>query len=93
MLDPVNDLVEQYAALLLTSTTALGVQRLGMQVTTALGWRLFLPAIVALAAAAACGGATRGALLAWGRRLFGLALFARLALPTAGNTVSKRMRL
>lgn len=83
-LDPVNDLVEQYAALLLTSTTALGVQRLGMQVTKTLGWRLFLPALVALAAAAACGGGTRAALLTWGRRLFGLALFARLALPAAG---------
>ncbi len=83
-LDPVNDLVEQYAALLLTSTTALGVQRLGMQVTKALGWRLFLPALAMLAAAAACGGSTRAALMAWGRRLFGLALFARLALPAAG---------
>jgi hypothetical protein len=83
-LDPVNDLVEQYAALLLTSTTALGVQRLGMQVAKAIGWRLFLPAIVALVAAAACGGATRAALLGWGRRLFGLALFARLAVPAAG---------
>jgi hypothetical protein len=84
-LDPVNDLVEQYAALLLTSTTALGVQRLALQVTQALGWRLFLPALAALAVAAACGGATRGALLAWGQRLFGLALFARLALPAAGT--------
>lgn len=83
-LDPVNDLVEQYAALLLTSTTALGVQRLGMQVAKTLGWRLFLPAFAALAAAAACGGTTRTKLLAWGRRLLGLALFARLALPTAG---------
>ena len=83
-LDPVNDLVEQYGALLLTSTTALGVQRLGMQVTKALGWRLFLPALAMLAAAAACGGSTRAALMAWGRRLFGLALFARLALPAAG---------
>lgn len=83
-LDPVNDLVEQYASLLLTSTTALGVQRLGMQVTRALGWRLFLPALMALAAAIVCGGASRTALLAWGRRLFGLALFARLALPAAG---------
>jgi len=84
-LDPVNDLVEQYAALLLTSTTALGVQRLALQVTQAIGWRLFLPALVVLAAAAACGGATRTSLLAWGRRLFGLALFARLALPAAGT--------
>lgn len=83
-LDPVNDLVEQYAALLLTSTTALGVQRLGLQVTKALGWRLFLPALAALGIAAACGGSTRTTLVAWGRRLFGLALFARLALPAAG---------
>ncbi|MFM9058463.1 MAG: hypothetical protein ACKOSQ_05000 [Planctomycetaceae bacterium] len=83
-LDPVNDLVEQYAALLLTSTTALGVQRLGLQVTKALGWRLFLPALVAFLAAVPCGSATRHTLLAWGRRLFGLALFARLALPAAG---------
>ena len=51
-LDPVNDLVEQYGSLLLTSTTALGVQRLGLQVSRALGWWLFLPALAAFAAAA-----------------------------------------
>ena len=60
-LDPVNDLVEQYGALLLTSTTALGVQRLGMQIGRALGWWLFVPALVALAVAAACGGRGRAA--------------------------------
>jgi hypothetical protein len=37
-LDPVNDLVEQYAAVLLTSTTAIGVQQLGMRIGRALGW-------------------------------------------------------
>lgn len=83
-LDPVNDLVEQYGALLLTSTTALGVQRLGMQVGRALGWWLFVPGIVALAGAAGCGGRSRASLMGWSRRLFGIALFARLALPTAG---------
>lgn len=83
-LDPVNDLVEQYGALLLTSTTALGVQRLGMQIGKTLGWWLFVPAFAALAAAAACGVTTRPTLFAWSRRLFGLALFARLALPAAG---------
>jgi hypothetical protein len=83
-LDPVNDLVEQYSALLLTSTTALGVQRLGMQVGRALGWWLFVPGVVAVACSAACGGPRRTALLAWGRRLFGIAVFARLALPMAG---------
>jgi len=83
-LDPVNDLVEQYGALLLTSTTALGVQRLGMQLGKALGWWLFLPSLGALVAAAACGGRARGDFLGWGRRLFGIALFVRLALPVAG---------
>lgn len=83
-LDPVNDLVEQYGALLLTSTTALGVQRLGMQIGKALGWWLFLPAIIAAAVAAACGEGARARILAWSRRLFALALFARLALPAAG---------
>jgi hypothetical protein len=83
-LDPVNDLVEQYGALLLTSTTALGVQRLGMQIGRTLGWWLFVPGIVALAGAAACGGGSRQSLMGWSRRLFGVALFARLALPTAG---------
>ncbi len=83
-LDPVNDLVEQYGALLLTSTTALGVQRLGMQIGRALGWWLFVPALVALAVAAACGGRGRAAAIGWSRRLFGLAVFARLALPAAG---------
>ena len=37
-LDPVNDLVEQYGSLLLTSTTALGVQQLGMRMGRSLGW-------------------------------------------------------
>ncbi|MFM7184415.1 MAG: hypothetical protein ACKO4Z_06545 [Planctomycetota bacterium] len=83
-LDPVNDLVEQYGALLLTSTTALGVQKLGMQIATTLGAWLFLPAFAALAGATLCGAAGRASLLAWSRRLFGLALFARLALPAAG---------
>ena len=83
-LDPVNDLVEQYGALLLTSTTALGVQRLGMQIGKTLGWWLFVPALAALGVAAACGGTGRPAALRWSRRLFGLALFARLALPAAG---------
>lgn len=83
-LDPVNDLVEQYGSLLLTSTTALGVQRLGMQLGRALGWWLFLPALASLGVAAVCGGRVRGQWLGWGRRLFGIALFVRLALPVAG---------
>ncbi|MFM7034741.1 MAG: hypothetical protein ACKOYJ_06050 [Planctomycetia bacterium] len=83
-LDPVNDLVEQYASLLLASTTALGVQRLGMQVAATLGAWLFVPAIAVLAAAGFCGDQGRGTLFIWSRRLFGLALFARLALPAAG---------
>jgi hypothetical protein len=83
-LDPVNDLVEQYASLLLTSTMALGVQRLGMQLAQALGWILFVPALAAFALAAACGERRRPTLEGWGRRLFGIAVFARLALPAAG---------
>ncbi len=80
-LDPVNDLVEQYGSLLLTSTTALGVQRLGMQIGRTLGWWLFMPSLVALLGAMAVGGRSREGLLGWGRKLFGLALFARLAIP------------
>jgi len=83
-LDPINDLVEQYGALLLTSTTALGVQRLGMQIAKTLGPWLFLPALVALGLSALCGPSGRRSLAGWSRRLFGLALFARLALPAAG---------
>lgn len=82
-LDPVNDLVEQYGALLLTSTTALGVQRLGMQISRALGWWLFLPAVAALAAATLVGKRRQPPLLVWSRRLFAVALFARLAIPTS----------
>jgi hypothetical protein len=83
-LDPINDLVEQYGALLLTSTTALGVQRLGMQIAKTLGAWLFLPSLFALAIAALCGPSGRQSLVGWSRRLFGLAVFARLALPAAG---------
>ena len=82
-LDPVNDLVEQYGSLLLTSTTALGVQRLGLQISRALGWWLILPAAAALAVAAATTGRRRQAGLGWARRLFGIAIVARLAIPTA----------
>jgi hypothetical protein len=83
-LDPVNDLVEQYGALLLTSTTALGIQRLGMQIAATLGSWLFLPALAALGMAGVCSEAGRRSLIGWSRRLFGLALFVRLALPAAG---------
>lgn len=82
-LDPVNDLVEQYASLLLTSTTALGVQQLGMRMGRSLGWWLFLPSLAALALAVAARGATQTTLMAWGRRLFAVAVFARLAIPAA----------
>lgn len=83
-LDPVNDLVEQYGSLLLTSTTALGTQRVAMQIGRALGWWLFIPALAAVAGSALVGGRTRRVALAWGSRLFGLALFVRLAIPTTG---------
>jgi hypothetical protein len=82
-LDPVNDLVEQYGALLLTSTTALGVQRVAMQIGRALGWWLFLPAAAVLLGASAFRGGLRASWLAWGRRLVGIALFARLAIPAS----------
>lgn len=82
-LDPVNDLVEQYGALLLTSTTALGVQQLGMRMGKSLGWWLFVPALAAMVAAVAARGSTQENLFHWGRRLFALAIFARLAIPTA----------
>jgi hypothetical protein len=82
-LDPVNDLVEQYGALLLTSTTALGVQRLGLQISRALGWWLFLPALAAFALAAVARPRWQASLSGWGRRLFAIALFARLAIPTS----------
>jgi hypothetical protein len=45
---------------------------------------VFLPAFTALAVAAACAGPSRQSCLAWGRRLFGIALFVRLAIPAAG---------
>jgi hypothetical protein len=83
-LDPINDLVEQYGALLLTSTTALGVQRLGMEIAQALGFWLFLPALAALGLASLCGPTGKASLITWSRRLFGLAPFVRLALPAAG---------
>ena len=81
-LDPVNDLVEQYGSLLLTSTTALGTQRVAMQIGRALGWWLFIPSLAAIAASMLVGGRSRRSFLGWGTRLFGLALFARLAIPT-----------
>ena len=82
-LDPINDLVEQYGALLLTSTTAVGVQRLGLEISQALGWWFLLPAGLAIAAAAATSGRRRQAMFGWVRRLVLMALFARLAIPAA----------
>lgn len=83
VLDPVNDLVEQYGSLLLTATTALGIQQVGLRLGRALGWWLFMPALAALAAGTVARGATAANLSLWGRRLFAAALFARLAIPTA----------
>jgi hypothetical protein len=83
VLDPVNDLVEQYGTLLMTSTTALGIQQVGLRLGQSLGWWLFVPSLVALAAATAARGSMATGLATWGRRLFALALFARLAIPTA----------
>ena len=83
VLDPVNDLVEQYGTLLMTSTTALGIQQVGLRLGRSLGWWLFVPSLVALAAATAARGSLATGLTTWGRRLFALALFARLAIPTA----------
>ena len=83
VLDPVNDLVEQYGTLLMTSTTALGIQQVGLRLGRALGWWLFVPSLVALAAATVAQGSMATSLATWGRRLFALALFARLAIPTA----------
>lgn len=83
VLDPVNDLVEQYGTLLMTSTTALGIQQVGLRLGRSLGWWLFVPSLVALSAATLARGSTATGLATWGRRLFALALFARLAIPTA----------
>lgn len=83
VLDPVNDLVEQYGTLLMTSTTALGIQQVGLRLGRAVGWWLFVPSLVALAAATVARGSMATSLATWGRRLFALALFARLAIPTA----------
>lgn len=80
-LDPINDLVEQYGSLLLASTTALGVQRLLMQISRSLGWWLFVPPLVALLGAAFVVGKSKLSLLGWSKRLFGIALFVRLAIP------------
>lgn len=82
-LDPINDLVEQYAWLLLTSTTAIGIQRVGMQISQSLGWWLFVPVLLAMVLAAIFKSKSRVTAMEWGHRLFGLALFCRLAIPVA----------
>jgi hypothetical protein len=81
VLDPVNDLIEQYGGLLLTSTTALGIQQLGMRMGRALGWWLFAPALLLIAAALPAREPVRTRLAGWGRRLFLLAIFVRFAIP------------
>lgn len=81
VLDPVNDLIEQYGSLLLTSTTALGVQQLGMRMGRALGVWLFLPAVAASVAAACLSARRRRGLSDLARRLFFMALFLRFAIP------------
>jgi hypothetical protein len=81
VLDPVNDLIEQYGGLLLTSTTALGIQQMAMRMGRALGWWLFVPALVTIAVATTAAGPLRTRLAGWGRRLFFLAVFVRFAIP------------
>lgn len=80
-LDPVNDLVEQYASLLLTSTTALGVQQLGLRIGQSLGVYFFVPSFAMLLFSMVVKGKTQKLFQTWGHRLFAVALFARLAIP------------
>lgn len=82
-LDPVNDLVEQYASLLLTSTTALGVQQLGLRIGQSLGVYLFVPSFAVFLLSMVVKGTSQKLFQTWGHRLFAIALFARLAIPAA----------
>lgn len=82
VLDPVNDLIERFSAVLLYSTAALAVMQVLITMGAWFGAALFLPLGAALGLAGLWmrgGWMRRGA--AWGARLLLLALVVRLAAP------------
>lgn len=81
-LDPVNDLVERFSALMLTATVALGGSLLLLQAGDMLGLAVLLPAGLLLTAAALwLGGPVGGGAGRAGRILLAAALVAKIGLP------------
>jgi hypothetical protein len=82
ILDPINDLVEQFSSVMLVAASSLGLQNILLDMTAWWGMTaLFvLAAMYLLAATWWPGGATRAA-KSWALRLFVVAVFLRFALP------------
>ncbi|HYD98219.1 MAG TPA: hypothetical protein VEH84_02440 [Alphaproteobacteria bacterium] len=88
LLDPVDDLVEQFSDLMLFSAASIGVQELIHQIGSRMGFVVFLPLALALLAAALWLGPRDpgGRLERLGRGLLVLALLAKLAIPLIALT-------
>jgi hypothetical protein len=82
VLDPVNDLVEQFSTLMLAASIAFGAQLLLMQIGA--GW--LMAGAVSLAAVAWAGYALRGPPPAWLSRVLVALLLVRFIVPVAALT-------
>jgi ABC-type multidrug transport system fused ATPase/permease subunit len=82
ILDPVNDLVEQFSSVMLVATSSLGLQKILLNMA---GWwgttAIFVVATVFLVGALWWPGGARAATGSWAARIFVVAAFLRFALP------------
>ena len=82
ILDPINDLVEQFSSVMLVAASSLGLQKILLEMTAWWGMTvLFVLAAVYLAAATWWPGGVAAATRSWAVRLFVVAVFLRFALP------------
>ena len=82
ILDPINDLVEQFSSVMLVAASSLGLQKILLEMTAWWGTTaLFVLAALFLAAATWWPGGATTATRSWALRLFIVTVFLRFALP------------
>ena len=82
ILDPINDLVEQFSSVMLVAASSLGLQKILLDMTAWWGMTaLFVLAAIYLAAATWWPGGATMAVRSWAVRLFVVSIFLRFALP------------
>jgi hypothetical protein len=82
ILDPINDLVEQFSSVMLIAASSLGLQKILLDMTAWWGTTaLFVLAAIYLGAATWWPGGASPMARSWAVRLFAVAIFLRFALP------------